>query len=36
MFNLAHKLWPLHRSIMGKGTFETLKILKKNNEIKNL
>ena len=29
MFNLAHKLWPLHRSIMGKGTFETLKILKK-------
>ena len=27
IFNLAKKLWPLNRSITGKGTLDTLKIL---------
>ena len=39
IFNLAKKLWPLNRSITGKGTLDTLKILKKickNLKIKNI
>tara|TARA_Y100001970_G_C14243249_1_gene866240 strand:+ start:963 stop:2276 length:1314 start_codon:yes stop_codon:yes gene_type:complete len=39
IFNLAKKLWPLNRSITGKGTLDTLKVLKKickNLKIKNI
>ena len=34
MYSLARELWPLHRSIMGTGTENTIKILQK--KIKNL
>ena len=30
LYNLAKKLWPLNRSLAGKATNQTLKILKKN------
>ena len=39
IFNLVKKLWPLNRSITGKGTVDTLKELKKickNLKIKNI
>ena len=30
LYNLAKRLWPLNRSLAGKATNQTLKILKKN------
>ena len=29
IYNLCKKLWPINRSLTGKGNLETLKILKK-------
>ena len=32
LINLCKELWPLNRSLTGKGTFQTLNILKKYNQ----
>lgn len=35
IYNLCKKLWPINRSLTGKGNLETLKILKKvHNKLK--